>query len=127
MFNWLFGGVAKDIAKITDTLVTTDEERANARALILKAIDPNGIMRRQISFVVCLLYFIYNMTIFILTLCYALNFGTIAIVEGKEINLLHNAILSLTDMYQSISTIFGIIVAASFAVNGVNAYAANKK
>lgn len=105
------------IEKIASEWIETDMEKAEASAVMVKTLDPNGMMRRELSRRVATLYAIYLITALLLL---AIEF--IYVMFGVEIDF---AQLSATtekvkDLFLPISTLFGIIVTASFGVNYAN-------
>lgn len=105
------------IEKIASEWIETDMEKAEASAVMVKTLDPNGMMRRELSRRVATLYAIYLITALLLL---AIEF--ICVMFGVEIDF---AQLSATtekvkDLFLPISTLFGIIVTASFGVNYAN-------
>ena len=115
MFWGLFGeSVAKSVETIAKEWIDTDMEKAESKALMVKTLDPNGLMRRDISSKVSTLYIIYILITMFLLICQSFNIGNVA-----QIAL---AINSLTDLFLPITGMFTAIVGASFGVNGINSY-----
>lgn len=108
------GGIVKSIENIALEAIQTDTEKAEASTIMLKALDPNGAMRRQISQTVSTMYVMYIFIMMILLLCQSFQLGN---VEGVE-----KAIANLVDLFVPITTSFTAIVGASFGVNGMNSY-----
>ena len=54
MFKWLTGGITKSIENIATEWIETDQEKAEAQAVMIKALDPNGKMRRDLSKFACM-------------------------------------------------------------------------
>lgn len=111
-WNFLGGGVVNSIEKIATELIETDKESAEAKAIMVKTLDPNGLMRRDISGKISSMYIVYVIITMILVLCQSFNIGD---KEGVEL-----AIDSLTGLFLPITTMFTAIVGASFGVNGLN-------
>ena len=108
----LTGGLFSTIGNITKELVDTPLELAQARAIKLKAIDPNGKMRREITSGTMHLYKLYVYVMLILLLAQAFDLGDpIQILE---------AVNSMKDLFLPITTAFGTIMTASFGVNATN-------
>jgi hypothetical protein len=107
------GGAVKSVENIAKEWIDTPQEKAKAHALMVKTLDPNGLMRRNISQKVSTLYVIYLLTTMILVVLQAYGIGN---VEGTK-----EAIKSLTDLFVPITTMFTAIVGASFGINGLNA------
>ena len=116
--NWLkdlvTGGLFSSIENVTKELIDTPLEIAQAQAIKLKAIDPSGKMRRDISSGTMHLYKVYVYTMMGLLLAQAFGLGNPA--ELKE------AIDSMKELFMPITTAFGAIMTATFGVNGMNSY-----
>ena len=109
----IFGGsVAKSIENIATEFIETDMESAEAKSLMVKTLDPNGLMRRDLSSRVTNLYTLYIVTTLILLICE--SFGI-----GDPIQIV-TATTKVTDLFVPITTLFGVIVSASFGVNYAN-------
>ena len=111
------GGTVKSMEKIATELIDTDLEKAEAKALMVKILDPNGLMRRNISRRVTNLYTLYIVVALLLLAIESLGFG------GAEISV---ATDKVKELFTPITGIFGMIVAASFGIKRVNAYRDNK-
>ncbi len=112
-FTDLFtGGAVKSIENIAKEWIDTPGEKANAEALMIKTLDPNGLMRREISSNVTTAYMMYLYITMILVLLQSFGIG-----NDTEVN---NAITNLTDLFIPITAMFSAIVGASFGVNGIN-------
>jgi len=115
--GWLniFGGdVVKGISDIATEWIETDMESAEAKALMVKTLDPNGAMRRDISNKISNMYVGYVIITAVLVLAQSFSIG-----DPIQLNL---AIKRLTDLFIPITTMFTAIVGASFGVNGLNAH-----
>ncbi len=112
--NIFTGGAVKAIENIATEFITTDMESAEAKALMVKTLDPNGLMRRDISSKVSTAYMVYLFITMMLVLCQSFDIG-----NAVQITL---AIKSLTDLFVPITSMFTAIVAASFGVNGINSH-----
>jgi hypothetical protein len=114
IWSSLFGGGAvKSIENIAKEWIETDVEQAEAKTLMIKALDPNGMMRRDLGSRVANLYSIYLITaLILLTLEF---FG----IKGDSVAI---ATTKITELFGPITALFGAIVTASFGVNSVNAY-----
>ena len=114
--NWLknlvTGGLFSTIEGITKELVDTPLELAQAQAIKLKAIDPNGKMRREITSGTMHLYKIYIYTMLVLLLAQSFNIGSPEQVLS--------AVNSMKELFLPITTAFGTIMTATFGVNAVN-------
>lgn len=111
----LFGsGIVGSVERIALEAIETDKEEAEAKALFVKTLDPNGAMRRELSRFACFAYGFYLAATTILIFLHAFEVGDI--VQSK------NAMEAMTDLFLPITTSWATIVGASFGVNGVNAY-----
>lgn len=105
-------GVIKSIENIASEWIETDMESAAAKALMVKTLDPNGKMRRDLSKDVSQMYKLYLIVSLLLLTCEFFGFGdpvVMAVATSK-----------LTDLFMPITTLFGVIVSASFGVNYAN-------
>lgn len=108
------GGIVKSIENIATEFIETDMESAEAKALMVKTLDPNGLMRRDISQKVSTAYMVYLGITMLLVICQSFEIG-----NADQITV---AISSLTNLFVPITTMFTAIVGASFGVNGLNAH-----
>jgi len=106
------GGIVKSVEKVATELIETDLEKAEASALIVKTLDPNGAMRRDISKTVMSLFFMYMIIMFILVMFQSFQLGDIVGVE--------KAIANMVDLFVPVTSSFTAIVGASFGVNFMN-------
>ena len=106
------GSGLKSIENIASEWIETDLEHAEAKTLMIKTLDPNGIMRRELSRKVSQLYTIYIVTALVLLTCESFGLGDV-----KSISI---ATSKVTDLFTPITTLFGVIVSASFGVNYAN-------
>lgn len=118
-WNIFGGGVVDAVEGIAKEWIDTPQEEAEAKyrdaeakALFIKTLDPNGLMRRDISRKVSSAYLIYLFTTMLLVIAHSFS-------VGNE-NQVQVAITSLTDLFVPITTMFTAIVGASFGVNGIN-------
>ena len=62
MLDWLnpFSKVITSVEKVASEWIETNQEKAEAQAVLLKAMDPNGLMRieitRRVSRALCALH-----------------------------------------------------------------------
>ena len=112
-YDILGGGIAKSVENIATEFIETDMETAEAKALMVKTLDPNGLMRRDISRKVSIMYMTYIYSTLILIVGQSFGIGD---VEGARA-----ATKSLTELFVPITSMFTVIVGASFGVNGLNA------
>lgn len=107
------GGVVKSIENIASEWIETEMESAEAKVLMVKTLDPNGMMRRELSRKVSGLYTLYIVTTLTLLICESFGLGDAeAIVVATS---------KVTELFFPITTLFGVIVSASFGVNYANA------
>lgn len=110
----LSGGLVGSIERVASEWIETDMESAEAKAVMVKAIDPNGKMRRDLSRFACLAYAFYLVAMVGLSFMVAFTIGDAA-----------GAITAATlmqDLFLPITTAWSAIVGASFGVNGVNSF-----
>ena len=112
--NLVGGGLVKSVESIAAEWIETDLEKAEAQALMIKTLDPNGIMRRELSRFACIAYGFYLIAMVILSLMVAFGVGD---STGAEL-----AASMMVDLFTPITTAWGAIVGASFGVNGVNSF-----
>lgn len=111
----LFGsGVVGSIERIALEAIDTDKETAEAKAIFVKTLDPNGKMRRDLSRFACLAYGFYLTATTILVFLHAFEIGDTA--QSKE------AMEAMTALFMPITTSWGVIVSASFGVNATNSF-----
>ena len=115
MLNFLssiFGGGDGAIAKIATEWIETDKESAEAKAVMVKALDPSGNMRIFITKVVFGLVAMYMVTMTLLVITYSFGFG---IADNMKV-----AIENLASLFLPLMTTSSLIVGASFGVNAMN-------
>ena len=110
----LTGGLFSSIEGITKELIDTPLEKAQAQVLKIKALDPNGKMRRSITSTTMHLYKVYIYVMLFLLLLSSFNLGNVLQIAG--------AIESMKELFLPITTAFGTIMAASFGVNTMNSH-----
>ena len=106
------GGAVKSIENIALDLIETDMESAEAKALMVKTLDPNGLMRRDLSQRVTTLYTIYIIITLVLLIC-----ESFAVGDASSIAV---ATTKVTDLFVPITGMFSMIISASFGVNYIN-------
>jgi len=106
----LGGGLVKSIENVALEAIQTDGEKAEAKALWIKTLDPNGLMRRRLSNFACMAYgwYLFWMTVLVFLAAFTDT-------EGAE-----QAAEMMTGLFMPITTAWGTIVAASFGVNATN-------
>lgn len=117
------GGIVKSIENIASEWIETDMESAEAKALMIKTLDPNGKMRRDQSNNVGGMYKLYLMatTVMIaIELIYSMYVGDTLMANDYVLVAISNATTKMTDLFLPITTLYGIIVTASFGVNYAN-------
>ena len=116
LIDFFTGSGMSSIEKVASEWIETSKEKAEAGALMIKTLDPNGIMRREISRRVTGLYTLYIVVTLILLICESFGLGpvndgepAVSIATGK-----------ITDLFMPITGLFTVIVSASFGVNYAN-------
>ena len=110
------GGAIKSIENIASEWIETDIESAEAKVLMVKTLDPNGMMRRELSRRVTGLYTLYLVVTLLLLI--AESFGIGPVIDG--VLAVSTATAKVTSLFTPITTLFGVIVSASFGVNYAN-------
>lgn len=105
-------GVVGSIERIASEAIETDKESAEAKSLWIKTLDPNGLMRRELSRFASRAYGFYLIATVILIFLYSFGIGDPA--QSKQ------AIEAITDLFLPITTAWGGIVGSSFGVNAMN-------
>ena len=106
------GSTFKSVENIASEWIETEKESAEAKVLMVKTLDPNGLMRRQLSNDVTQLYKLYIVVTLVLIGCEAFGFG--------DTKTIANATSKIVELFVPITTLFGAIVSASFGVNYAN-------
>lgn len=121
MLGWIgkifSGGAIKSIENIATEWIETDQEKAEAKTVMIKALDPNGMMRRQLSRDVTKMYMVY-----LFTALFLIGVEFICAFFNLDVNqeALAIATSKLTELFVPITSLFGVIVTASFGVNYAN-------
>lgn len=122
----LGGGLVKSVENLASEWIETDMETAEAKSLMIKTLDPNGKMRRDLSRFACKAYGFYLVTTVILIFMSVWGVGgETCTTTGEVITCLLNADVAagrMTELFLPITGSWGAIVSASFGVNGVNSY-----
>ena len=105
-------GVVGSIERIASEAIETDKESAEAKALFIKTLDPNGMMRRELSRFSCIAYGFYLFATTVLIISHSFALGD---PEQSQ-----QAIEAMTSLFLPITSAWGTIVAASFGVNYAN-------
>ena len=111
-------GVVKSIENIATEYIETDMESAEAKALMIKTLDPNGKMRRDLSRFACWSYGFYLVAMVGLSFMVAFGIGNVA--GAKE------AAEMMVSLFLPITTSWAAIVSASFGVSATNVIKGNK-
>lgn len=113
----------KTVENIATEWIETDLEKAEAKTVMIKALDPNGAMRRQLSRDVTQLYKIYVVSALVLLfLEFVVNLiglNTELVLDGAMVAISATT-GKVTDLFVPITSLFGVIVTASFGVNYAN-------
>ena len=129
-FTSLFsGGLVKSVENIASEWIETDMETAEAKSLMIKTLDPNGKMRRDLSRFACKAYGFYLVSTVMLIFMSVWGVGGEACSTANEVTTcLLNADIAagrMTELFLPITGSWATIVSASFGVNGVNSYKGN--
>lgn len=108
----LSGGIVQSVEKVALEAIQTDTEKAEAKSLYIKTLDPNGIMRRDTMRFVCRVYGLY--LVVALTLILTSHFG-IGDAEAAK-----SSLEAITATFLPITGLFGTLATASFGVNATN-------
>lgn len=115
-FGWLAkifsSGVMGTVETIATEFIQTDMEKAEAQTLLIKTLDPNGIMRRELSRFASFAYGYYLLVTSVLVLITAFMDSGNATTAAKM----------MTDLFLPITGAWTTIVSASFGVNALNAH-----
>ena len=105
-------GIVKSIENIAEEWIETDKESAEAKAIMVKAIDPNGKMRRDLSRFASKAYGFYLGAMVLMGFMHIFDVGNaLAAKEAMEM---------LTELFLPITASWGAIVTASFGVQANN-------
>ena len=110
----LFGGsdIVGAIERVALEAIDTPAENAEANSLWIKTLDPNGIMRRNLSSFACKAYGWYLAVSLLLVLAHA--FGLTNTEQSQQ------AIEAIKELFLPITGAWAGIVSASFGVNAAN-------
>ena len=92
--------------------IETDMEDAEAKAVRIKALDPNGIMRRDIMRFVIRVYGSYLAIGAVLIIVIFFDLGD---QEAAKLSF-----KALTELFVPITSLFGALATASFGINASN-------
>ena len=108
----LSGGVVKSVERIASEFIETDMESAEAKSLFVKTLDPNGMMRRDLSRFACWAYGFYLIAMVGLGFMQAFAIGdSVGAAKATEM---------MAGLFLPITTSWAAIVSASFGVNATN-------
>ena len=120
----LTGGLFSTIEGIATEWIETNQEKAEAQAVMIKALDPNGKLRRVVTLFTCFSYGWYLLITSLMVLLSAWGAGgemCTTAATATECRLSAEIAASmLTELFLPITTAFGAIVGASFGVNYKN-------
>ena len=105
-------GIVGSVERLASEAIETDRESAEAKALFIKTLDPNGMMRRELSRFACTAYGFYLFATTVLVFMH--SFGVGDPTQSKA------AIEAMTSLFLPITGAWGTIVSASFGVNYAN-------
>ena len=115
----LSGGLVGSMESVAKEFIQTDMESAEAKSLMIKTLDPNGKMRRDLSRFACRAYGFYLFAMVGLSLMVAFGWGD-ATGADKAATMMQSLFLPITGAWTG-------IVAASFGVNATNSIQAKNK
>ena len=107
-------GVMGSIERIATEAIETDKETAEAKALLVKALDPNAIMRRELSRFASFAYGFYLVSTVLLVITHSYGLGD---PDNSQA-----AMEALTDLFAPITVSWTTILGASFGVNTLNVF-----
>lgn len=117
------GGTMQTVENIATEWIETDLEKAEAKTVMIKALDPNGAMRRELSRDVTQLYKIYVVSVLVLLflefIVNLIGLNTELVLDGAMVAISATT-GKVTDLFVPITSLFGVIVTASFGVNYAN-------
>ena len=117
------GGGMKSIENVALEWIETKTESAEADAVLIKALDPNGKMRRDQSNNVGGMYKFYLISTAFMVLAelfYCMYMGDTLTKDNHVLVALSNATGKMKDLFVPITTLYGAIVTASFGVSYAN-------
>mgnify|MGYP003673483533 CR=1 FL=1 len=123
MFNpmdFLTSGVTKTVESVALEWIDTKKETAEAQAVMVKALAPNGKMRRDISKTLCFLYSSYVAITAVLIIFQAFDISTTVTIGDEVHRSVDLAANNLTSLFAPVTALFGTITTASFGVNATN-------
>lgn len=122
--SFFTSGAVGAVERIASEAIETDMESAEAKALFIKALDPNGKMRRDLSRFACVAYGFYLVITSLLLLMAAFGAGgdLCNAVNGVDVCIARAQLAAetMTTLFLPITGAWSAIVAASFGVNATN-------
>ena len=122
-------GAVNSLERVATEWIETDTEKAEAKTLLIKALDPNGKMRRDLSRFASKAYGFYLVATVILIFMSVWGLGgdICTTVGGVEACTARADIAAgrMTELFLPITGSWGAIVTASFGVNATNAIKGN--
>ena len=121
--DFFTGGAFSAIEGIAKEWIDTPQENAEAKALGLKILDPNGKMRRDQSNRVGSLYtsyFTLTAILIVFRMFYAMYIGADLQESDYILIAVSDASETMKDLFVPITTLYGAIVTASFGVSYAN-------
>lgn len=117
------GGIVSSLERVALECIETNKESAEAKAIVLKVMDPNGKMRRDQSRLVGKMYVFYLVSTAIMLfveLIYSVYMGAELTANDYVLIALNNTTDKMTALFMPITGLFGTIVSLSFGVNYAN-------
>jgi hypothetical protein len=127
----LSGGTAGMIERVASEYIETNQEKSEAKAVLVKTMDPNGKMRRDLSRFASRAYGFYLVMTVILIFMSVWGVGgevCSEIVRNAQVTTVDcvsradMAADRMTSLFLPITASWASIVAASFGVNTMNSY-----
>lgn len=110
--SWFSSGIADVIGDVAKEWIETDKESAEAKAIMVKTLDPSGAMRRDITKKTSWLYILYITAMVVLLFMVSFGWGD---AEGAKL-----AMSAMKELFLPITGAWTAIVSASFGVNYSN-------
>ena len=106
------GGIVQSIERVALEAIETDKESEEAKAIRIKALDPNGAMRRETMRFITRAYGAYLFLAGFLILA-----GSFEILDVEQTR---QAFELITTTFLPVTGLFGTLATASFGVNHSN-------
>ena len=106
------GGIVQSIERVSLEYIQTDIESEEAKAIRIKALDPNGAMRREIMRFITRAYGAYLFLAGFLILT-----GSFGLLDTAATNA---AFEMITATFLPVTGLFGTLATASFGINHSN-------